>query len=173
MQSFSIEQGPQKAAEQAGGKENNGPVIKKIMSRESAKKIIEDFKLKICGVDLEKICSDDDLIESIKEKNIALEKYERLIENAVMTGLVFWSEEKDCLCQKLIKPVKSGEQSCTVLQYSSEISLTQMKGQTGTDRIESLINTVSTLTGRSKQIIGAIKNTDVDIMVACVNFFDM
>lgn len=149
------------------------PEIKKIMERESANKIIEDIKLKICGVDLEKICSDDELIESAKKQDPAVEKYHRLLENAVMVGLVFWSEERNCLCQKLIKPVKSGEQSCSVLQYASEVTLTKMKGQTGTDRIDSLINTVSTLTGRSKQIIGAIKNTDVDIMVACVNFFDM
>lgn len=147
--------------------------IKKIMERESAKKIVEDIKLKICGLDLEKICSDDELIESAKKKDPALEKYERLLQNAVMVGLVFWSDERNCLCQKLIKPVQSGEQSCSVLNYASEITLNKMKGQTGGDRIESLINTVSTLTGRSKQIIGAIKNTDVDIMVACVNFFDM
>lgn len=147
--------------------------IKKIMSRETAIKIINDIKLKICGVDLEAICSDDELVESVKEKNPAMKKYERLIQNAVMTGLVFWSEERNCLCQKLIKPVKVGEQSCSVLNYASEITLTQMKGQTGTDKFDSIINTVATLTNRSKPIIGAIKNLDVDIMVACVNFFDM
>lgn len=147
--------------------------IKKIMSRESAKKIIEDIKLKICGVDLEKLCSDDEVTESVKEMAPIQEKYMRLIENAIMTGLVFWSDERNCLCQKLIKPVKSGEQTCTVLNYSTDITLAQMKGQTGVDRIESTINTVAILTNRSKQIIGAIKNIDVDIMTACVNFFGM
>lgn len=147
--------------------------IKKIMERDSAKVIINDIKLKICGVDLEALCSDDELVESVKEENPAVKKYGRLIENAVMCGLIFWSEEKNCLCQKLIKPVKSGEQLCSVLQYASDLSLSQMKGQKGSDTIDSLIATVSVLTQRSKQIIGAIKNTDVDIMVACVNFFGM
>lgn len=165
-----MQQLPQKAPVNS---EEQKKEIKKIMSRESAIKIVEDIKLKICGVDLEELCSEDELIDSAKKKDPALEKYERLIQNAVMTGLVFWSEERNCLCQRLIKPVKVGEQSCSVLNYSSEISLSQMKGNSGTDRIDSLINTVATLTQRSKPIIGAIKNTDVDIMVACVNFFDM
>lgn len=147
--------------------------IKKIMERESAKEIIADIKLKICGVDMEALCSDGELVDSIKDENPAVKKYERTIENAVMLGLVFWSDERNCLCQKLIKPVTSGEQKCSVLQYSSDLTLSQMKGQKGTDTIDSLIATVSVLTGRSKQIIGAIKNQDVDIVVACVNFFGM
>lgn len=42
--------------------------IRKIMEREGAIKLLDSFKLKVCGVDLEKLCSDDELIEEAEEK---------------------------------------------------------------------------------------------------------
>ncbi len=157
--------------------------IKKIMERESAKKLLDEYKLKVCGVDLEKLCSDDELIEEAREKTknkteteeraeVISKKYERALENAVMCGLIFWSEEEKCLCQKLIKPVESGEQSCNVIQYKNQLCLNDAKNQSD-NATQVLIDNLSKLSGRSKPLISKISGQDVDIAVGCVSFFGM
>lgn len=163
-------------------KEKTMSEIKKIMERESAKKLIDEFKLKICGVDLEKICSDDELIENAQEKlankkteaeekaERIFNKYKRTLENAVMCGLVFWSVEEDCLCQRLIKPVTSGEQECNVLKYKNQLCLNDTKDQS--DNVtQILIDNLCKITGRTKQLIGKLGNDDVDIATGCISFF--
>ena len=145
--------------------------IKKIMSRESAQKEIQNFKLKICGIDLEEICSDGELIE--KAKNLQEEKIQKTLENAVMCGIVKWNENKQCLEHELIKPLKSGEQSCEILYYENELTLNKAKGNNARDQIEALIAILSLTTGKSKQLIGSMSGVDIDIATACINFFDI
>ncbi|MBQ9149865.1 hypothetical protein IJX73_02930 [bacterium] len=145
--------------------------IKKIMSRESAQKEISDFKLKICGVDLDEICSDEELVE--KAKSPQEEKIQKTLENAVMCGLVKWNENKKCLEHHLIKPLKSGEQTCDVLFYENELSLNKAKGNSAKDQVEALIAVISLVTGKSKPLIGQLAGVDVDIATACINFFDL
>lgn len=146
-------------------------MIEKIMEREAARKNIEDFKLKICGVDLEKICSDEELIESVKNHPIKSMHMHNL-ENAVMCGLVYFDEEKGYLCQKLIHPLKSGDLTCDIIEYKYELDLNRTKGQNGKDTSEIIINMLSLLCGRPKPLIGKIKKQDVDIAAAIIDFFD-
>ncbi len=159
--------------------------IRKIMEREGAIKLLDSFKLKVCGVDLEKLCSDDELIEEAEEKlkqkdkseteeraEILMQKYRRTLENAVMCGLIFWNDEKDCLCQKLVRSVASGDQSCDVLQYANQLCLNDVKNQSN-DTTQVLIDNLSKISGRSKQVVSKIGGVDVDIAMACISFFGM
>ena len=67
--------------------------IKKIMEKEAALACIEEMKNKICGVDLDSIC--DDKTSIIGGNEVVYNKFIQ----AVMCGLVYWDEEKNCLVQ--------------------------------------------------------------------------
>lgn len=146
--------------------------IKKIMERDSAKKIIDEIKLKICGLDLEKICSDEEVIEEIKKSPFE-QKIQRSLENAVMCGLVRFDEQKNCLVQELIHPLKSGEMECDTLYYSNKLNLGHAKGQRANDSTEALIIILNLITGKPKPLICQLQMQDITIAEACINFFDM
>lgn len=145
--------------------------LKPIMSRDRAKDVISEIKLKICGVDIEELCSDEELKESARQPQE--EHAQRVLENAIMLGLVYFDEEKECLVQKLLNPLKSGELSADTLYYSNELTLAKTKGNKASDMTEALIIMISLITGKSKSLIGQLKKQDVSIAQVCVNFFDM
>lgn len=79
--------------------------IRKIMEREAALKVIDGIKNKIGEADLDSICEET---TSVIGGNEAV--YNKFVQ-AVMCGLVYWDDEKNCLVQNLINPVKSGERT--------------------------------------------------------------
>ncbi len=139
--------------------------IEKIMEKESALNVIDDIKNKICEVDLDSICEEETKIIGGNELI-----YKRLVQ-AVMCGLVYWDEEKNCLVQKLINPLKSGELIREQLEYKRKISLGQMKVFKGDNSIDYAIETLAAITSAPKVLIGQLAGQDQQIATACVDFF--
>lgn len=146
------------------------PQIRKIMERESARKAIEDFKLKICYVDLDDICKDEDVSSNVPQITDALMHY---LENAVMTGLVYYDEDKQCLVQRFIRPLKCGEQTAEFIEYKNPVTLAQIKDRQSATQIDALIHVLSLVSGRSKPLLGQMSGQDVQISMACVAFFEV
>lgn len=139
--------------------------IEKIMEKESALKEIDNIKNKICEVDLDAICEEETRV--IGGNEII---YKRFVQ-AVMCGLVYWDEEKNCLVQKLINPLKSGELTREQLEYKHKITLGQMKAFKGDTSFEYGIESLSTITSVPKVLIGQLSGQDQQIATACVDFF--
>ena len=139
--------------------------FEKIMEKESALKVIDDIKNKICEVDLDTICEEETRVIGGNETI-----YKRLIQ-AIMCGLVYWDEEKNCLVQKLICPLKSGEIERKLLEYKHKITLGQMKAFKADSSIDYAIETLSTITATPKVLIGQLVGQDQQIATACVDFF--
>lgn len=144
--------------------------IRKIMERETAQKQIEEIKLRICGVDIDALCENEEIKESTKELPY---DDKRKLENAWMCGLIYFSEEKNCLVQKLIKPIKSGEIEASELEYKYTLNLKNAVGVSTKDQVETTINVLSRVTGRPKQLLGEIHGQDVQFAQACIAFFEM
>lgn len=139
--------------------------IEKIMEKESALKEIDNMKNKICEVDLDAICEEETRV--IGGNEII---YKRFVQ-AVMCGLVYWDEEKNCLVQKLINPLKSGELTREQLEYKHKITLGQMKTFKSDTSLEYGIESLSTITSVPKVLIGQLSGQDQQIATACVDFF--
>lgn len=139
--------------------------IEKIMEKESALKEIDNMKNKICEVDLDAICEEETKV--IGGNEII---YKRFVQ-AVMCGLVYWDEEKNCLVQKLINPLKSGELTREQLEYKHKITLGQMKTFKSDTSLEYGIESLATITSVPKVLIGQLSGQDQQIATACVDFF--
>lgn len=139
--------------------------IEKIMEKESALKEIDNIKNKICEVDLDTICEEETRVIGGNETI-----YKKLVQ-AVMCGLVYWDEEKNCLVQKLINPLKSGELTREQLEYKHKITLGQMKTFKGDTSLEYAIESLATITSAPKVLIGQLSGQDQQIATACVDFF--
>lgn len=139
--------------------------IEKIMEKESALKEIDNMKNKICEVDLDAICEEETRV--IGGNEII---YKRFVQ-AVMCGLVYWDEEKNCLVQKLINPLKSGELTREQLEYKHKITLGQMKTFKSDTSLEYGIESLATITSVPKVLIGQLTGQDQQIATACVDFF--
>lgn len=139
--------------------------IEKIMEKESALKEIDNMKNKICEVDLDAICEEETRV--IGGNEII---YKRFVQ-AVMCGLVYWDEEKNCLVQKLINPLKSGELTREQLEYKHKITLGQMKTFKSDTSLEYGIESLATITSVPKVLIGQLSGQDQQIATACVDFF--
>ncbi len=145
-------------------------MVEKIMERESALKVLEDIKNKIGGVDLDEICGEK---VEIKEDTQNGEDviYKRLVQ-AIMCGLVYWDEQKECLAQELINPVKSGEIECDKLYYKNKLTLKDGKDFKAKNQVGLTVESLSVCCGRPTQIIEKIHGTDVNIAMGCLSFFD-
>lgn len=144
--------------------------VQKIMERETACKQIAEMKLKICGIDLDALCDDEEVKGDAKKSPDEIRKS---LENAWMCGLVYFDENKNCLVQKLISPLVSKEQSCDVLIYEKQMSLNDVRARQCATEIEALLYTLSLITGRSMHLLGTMKGQDVQIAMACISFFGM
>ena len=145
--------------------------IRRIMERVTAQEQIEKIKFKICGIDLEDLCKDESVENSVGKLPDDMKRH---LENAWMCGLVYFDDDKNCLIQKLIQPLKSGEQEARELYYEKQISLRDAKGARSKDPIESLIKVLEAVTGRSSFLVGSMKNSqDIQTAMACVSFFGM
>lgn len=139
--------------------------IRKIMEQESAIRIIEEIKNKICDVDLDSLCGEETSIKGAGEIS-----HKRLVQ-AVMCGLVYWDEEKQCLCQKLIKPVKSGELTRDALYYRKSLTLGEMKQFRATNEFAYGIESLATITACPQPLIEMIVGQDQQIATGCMDFF--
>lgn len=141
--------------------------IKKIMEEESALKVIDDIKNKICDVDLDEICGEKVEVSEGTEKNIF-----KRVKQAVMCGLVYWDEKEDCMVQKLIKPIKSGDVEADKLCYKNKITLGDSCDFSAESNSALLIESISHACTRPTQLIGKLSGQDFNIAVGCMSFFD-
>ena len=70
------------------------------------------------------------------EKSLQKIKPGRYLLAAVMAGVVFYDDEKGCLVQEMIKPLKSGEQEANALYFKHAITMGS-SGRMGFARIDS------------------------------------
>lgn len=139
--------------------------IKKIMERETALERINEIKNKIGEVDLDSICEEE---TSVIGGNEAV--YKKFVQ-AVMCGLVFWDDEKNCLVQTLINPVKAGELHREALYYQKHLTLGQMKRFKEDKEMGVAIEAIATVTACPVPLIEQIQGQDQKIASACVDFF--
>ena len=139
--------------------------IRKIMEKETAIKNLEEIKNKICDVDLDAICGEE---TSIKDNGDVTVK---MLIQAVMCGLVYWDEEKECLCQKLIKPLKSGEIERKELLYKHGLTLGEMKDFRSNSEFEHAIKSLATITACPVHLIEKLGGQDMQIATGCTSFF--
>ena len=142
--------------------------IKKIMEWDSALKIIDEIKNKIGGVDLDAICGEKVEISETKEDD---NTFKRLVQ-CVMVGKVYWDDEKQCLVQELLQPVKSGDVELDTLYYKNKLRLKDGKNFKAKNQAQLTIESLATACCRPPQVIEQITGTDIIIAMGCLSFFD-
>ena len=90
---------------------------------------------------------------------------------AVMSGIVYYDDEKKCVVQKLINPIQSGEQTADTLYYKNNLTLGIMRDEDTSNQLALTINVITRLTGRTKQVIEKIWGQDLHIMQDISAFF--
>lgn len=139
--------------------------IRKVMEKEAALEYINEIKDKICGVDLDSICDEETNIIGGNEQI-----FNKFVQ-AVMCGLVYYDDEKECLVQKLIKPVKAGQLEREALYYRNHLKLGQMKMFKEQKEMGVAIEAIATVTACPIPLIEEIEGQDQKIASACVDFF--
>ena len=141
--------------------------IKKIMEQESALAVLDEIKNKICDVDLDELCGEKTEIVGEKKDEI----YKKLVQ-ATMCGLIYWDDENECMAQKLIHPLKSGETKAETLLYKDNVTLGDAGSFSAKNQASLLKESLSLITGRPMQLIEQLKGQDMTIATGCVSFFD-
>ena len=141
--------------------------IEKVMEKESALNEMARIQDNLGGVDIVKICENQADPKDF-DNDPALKK----VICAVMCGLVYWNEEKNCLSQKLINPIKAGELEANQLDYKYNVSLKDLKMMNSSNSFELLIKTLSKIVGRGEPLIGQLHGQDSEIALGCLSFFD-
>ena len=139
--------------------------IRKVMEKDAALNYINEMKDKICGVDLDSICEEKTDIIGGNEQ-----VFNKFVQ-AVMCGLVYYDEEKGCLVQNLIKPVKAGQLERDTLYYRNHLTLGQMKMFKEQKEMGVAIEAIATVTACPIPLIEQIEGQDQKIASACVDFF--
>lgn len=139
--------------------------IRKIMEKEAALNYINEIKNKIGEVDLDDICEEQTSVIGGNEQI-----YKKFIQ-AVMCGLVYWDDEKNCLVQNLITPIKAGELSRDALYYRNHLTLGQMKMFKEAKEMGVAIEAIATVTACPIPLIEGLQGQDQKIASACVDFF--
>lgn len=139
--------------------------IRKKMEKDAALNYINEMKDKICGVDLDSICEEKTDIIGGNEQ-----VFNKFVQ-AVMCGLVYYDEEKGCLVQNLIKPVKAGQLERDALYYRNHLTLGQMKMFKEQKEMGVAIEAIATVTACPIPLIEQIEGQDQKIASACVDFF--
>lgn len=140
--------------------------FKKKFTQKQALKELQDIKTKILGENVLDLLESDDVKEEIE--NIEPGKY---LIAAVMGGLVFYDDEKKCLVQNFINPVKSGEQGADSLYYQNNLTLGIMREEHTSNNYALTINLITRITGRTKHIIEKVFGQDLQIMQDIASFF--
>lgn len=141
--------------------------IEKKMEKESALKIIDDIKNRICDVDLDALCGDKVEVAQGDSKLI----FNKVVQ-AVQCGLVEWDEDENCMVQTLIRPLESGTMKADKLFYKNAITLGDAKDFNSTKTQEAVIESLAFVTGKATQLIEKLRGQDFNIAVGCLSFFD-
>lgn len=142
--------------------------IRKIMEKETAVKVLNEIKDSIGGVDLMEICDD---VPEIKPEDIQ-DPIQKILIAAIQCGLVYWNEEENCLTQKLIRPVKSGEITAEEFKYKHRLSINQLKSINAKSELDLFEKGFSQMVARPSQLIGQLTGQDIQISMGCLSFFD-
>lgn len=140
--------------------------IRKKLEENQALQEIESYKTKMFGENILDVLDSENVEESLRKV-----KPGRYLLAAVMTGVVSFDDEKNCLVQKLIKPVESGEQKADVLYYRHNVTMGMMRDESTSNEMALTINMMSRITGRSKQIIEKLSGQDMRIANELSSFF--
>lgn len=139
--------------------------IKKIMEKDAALQVIDEIKNKLFSIDLDELCGEK---ITVKEENDLF----RYIVQGVMCGLVYWDDNKNCLTQELVTPIKAGEIEKTHLYYTNDITLGDTKGFNAENQADLMIKSIAHITANGFQIVERLKKTDLNIAAALCRFFD-
>lgn len=142
-------------------------MIQKIMEKTDAEKYLQEIKLKIVDVDLDEICGDE------PQKSELEKKLKSKLVQAVQCGLIYYNDDKKLLVQKLIKPIKCGEQTADFLEFYNDLSLNHVKNNKAETPVQALIQTGAILTRRSENLISQLSKTDSTLLEGIISFFDM
>ena len=140
--------------------------IRKKLEKETALKELKAIKTKIVGENILEVLESEDVQNEIDKVNVG-----DYLLAAVMTGHVYFDDEKNCLVQELIKPVTSGEQSADVLYFKNNLTLGLMREENTSNQFALTINVITRLTGKTKQIIEKIYGQDLQILQEIASFF--
>lgn len=140
--------------------------IKKKFEEKQALQEIENFKTKIFGENILNVLDSENVEESLRKV-----KPGRYLLAAVMAGVVYFDEEKNCLVQKLTMPVESGEQKAEILYFKHIVTMGMLRDENTTNEMAMSINMISRITGRSKQIIEKIGGQDMRVVNELSSFF--
>ncbi len=140
--------------------------IKKKMEKETALKMLNEFKEAVVGQNIL------ELIESEKvEQEFGDAEPGKYLQAAVMGGLVYLADDGKTLVQKLINPIASGEQKAETLYYKNRLTLDIIRDESTGNEIAKAINIVTRLTGQTKQLIGKLWGQDLYITQEIAAFF--
>lgn len=140
--------------------------IRKKLEENQALQEIENFKTKMFGENILNVIDSEN-----GEKSSQKIKPGCYLLAAVMAGVVYFDNENNCLVQKLIKPVESGEQTADILYFKHNVTMGMLRDESTTNEMALTINMISRITGRSKQIIEKICGQDLKITQNLTNFF--
>ena len=143
--------------------------IRVLMSEERALEVIDEIKNKICDVDLDELCGDEAKIEGKDEETSKI--YKKIIQG-VRCGLVEWSEEEDCMVQRLIHPLKVGTLEAKELYYKNKVKFGDSKDFRSSQQGTVMIQTLANITARPTQLIEELQGQDLLIAIGCMGFFD-
>ena len=141
--------------------------IRKKFEQSAAIRELNDIKNKMGGVDLDSICNDE---FEITEKNLTDFNIKRLVQ-AVQCDLVYYDEQENCLVQKLTKTLKAGEITANEFRYKYKLSIAQLRDANMTNQFDLIIRIISQVTGRPIHLIGQLYGLDMEIAMACIDFF--
>ncbi len=135
--------------------------LEQVMDRDDAQKYIYEMsdKLEINMLDFGVRKKSD---EEIKTEGIFLE--------AVMAGLVYYDEEKNCLTQKLTKEIVSGDFIRDNLYYKYKFKVKDAR-KLKSGGIEASMDMIAQVCDVPKAIINEMHGLNLDIAMACLDFF--
>jgi len=140
--------------------------IRKKIEKATALKELKEMKTKIVGENILDVLDSDEVLKEIDD----VQAGDYLLA-AVMSGIVYYDEDKKCLVQELIYPVTSGEQTADILYYRNNLTLGVMREENTTNQFALTINLITRITGKTKQIIEKIYGQDLQVLQDIASFF--
>lgn len=140
--------------------------IRKKIEKATALKELKEMKTKIVGENILDVLDSDEVLKEIDD----VQAGDYLLA-AVMSGIVYYDEDKKCLVQELINPVTSGEQTADILYYRNNLTLGVMREENTTNQFALTINLITRITGKTKQIIEKIYGQDLQVLQDIASFF--
>jgi len=137
--------------------------IEVIMEKEQAQEVYDEICKKLDVIDLDTICGDED--------EQALKMKEKMIQ-AIRCGLVYFDNDKNCLIQKLIKPLESGGITKEYLEYRNRLTLKSMHKVNEANGMKSLQEMLAQVTGAGYNILNWITGEDFRIAQSCLGFYN-